>query len=141
MSILNNLSRKFSLDVFQPASLDEDIEKLKESSNIEIPNEYIEIIREKTEIEICVSGEMYIRIWGASGCIEMNDAYNIQKYLPDSLAIGDDEGGGALLYLFGNEGFGLYLCEFGDLDINEAIKIAPSLEDFLTKNVGIEKFI
>ena len=43
----------------------------------------IEIIKEKTELEIQVDDKKYIRIWGANGCIEMNDAYHIQKYIPD----------------------------------------------------------
>ncbi|ARC84678.1 hypothetical protein U732_3080 [Clostridium argentinense CDC 2741] len=138
MSILKQLSNRFSLDVVKEAAAKEDIELLKIKSSIEIPEEYIEIVKENIELEICVDGEVYIRIWGPKGCNELNEAYNIQKYLPESLAIGDDEGGGALMYLYGNEEFGIYLCRFGDLDIDEAIKISPSLKELLINNVGID---
>jgi hypothetical protein len=57
--------------------------------------------------------------------------------LPKSLAIGDDEGGGALIYLHGKAGFGLYLCRFADIDIDEAVLVAPSLTELLVNNVGI----
>ena len=80
---------------------------------------------------------MYIRIWGASDCIEMNEAYKVQNYLLHSLAIGDDEGGGALIYLQGKDGFGIYYNSFGNLDMEDAVKIAPSLTELLVNNVGV----
>lgn len=49
--------------------------------------EYIEIVKENIELEIYVDGEMYIRIWGPEGCNELNEAYNIRKYLPKSLVL------------------------------------------------------
>lgn len=62
----------------------------------------------------------YIRILGPADCIEINGVHNIQKYIPNSLVIGDDEGGKSLLYADRNEGFGLYIVDFGDLDIEES---------------------
>ncbi|MGP3781155.1 hypothetical protein ACTWKC_12095 [Bacillus sp. 4A_MP3] len=54
----------------------------------------------------------------------MNESYEIQDYIPNSLAVGDDEGGNALIYFEGAEGFGLYIVGFGDLDPEEAVKVA-----------------
>lgn len=141
MSILNELSNKFSVDVSQPPATEEEIKTLKSFSPIEVPLEYLELVRQATEIEIKVDNKMYIRIWSPLGCIEMNEAYNIQTYMPNSLAIGDDEGGRALMYVTGNEGFGLYIAGFGDLDIDDAIKIAPSLKDLLGNDIGIDKLL
>jgi hypothetical protein len=138
MSILDKVSNMFSVDVKQPPATEEEIVQLQNFSQIDVPIEYLELVREATEVEIKVKEEMYIRIWSPSGCIEMNEVYYVQKYLPKSLAIGDDEGGGALIYLEGNDGFGVYLCRFADLDINEAVKIAPSLKDLLINNIGID---
>ena len=78
---------------------------------------------------------------GPIDCIEMNEAHDIQKYIPNSLAIGDDEGGMALLYIDGKEGFGLYTVGFGNLDIEETIKIAPSLKVLLIDCVGVEELL
>ena len=75
---------------------------------------------------------------GAKGCIEMNSAHHIQKYIPDSLAIGDDECSNAVLYANGSNGFGIYMVSFGDLDVNEMVYIADSLEAFFVKEKGID---
>ncbi|PFC74055.1 hypothetical protein CN298_28915 [Bacillus cereus] len=71
----------------------------------------------------------------------MNAAHDIQKYIPNSLAIGDDEGGKALLYVDGKEGLGLYTVDFRDLDVEETIKIAPSLKALLIDGVGVEELL
>ena len=70
----------------------------------------------------------------------MNESYEIQDYIPNSLAVGDDEGGNALIYFEGAEGFGLYIVGFGDLDPEEAVKVASSLNDLLIQDTGIEKY-
>lgn len=68
----------------------------------------------------------------------MNSAYHIQKYIPDSLAIGDDGCSNAVLYAKGSNGFGVYMVSFGDLDANEMVYIADSLEAFFVKEEGID---
>lgn len=140
MSILSKMSKSFEIAVSDANSRDTEIDELIYYSKIDVPLEFIEIIKEKTELEIMVKNEKYIRIWGASGCIEMNSSYNIQKYIPDSLAIGDDECSNAVLYANGTNGFGVYMVSFGDLDANEMIYIANSLEAFFVKEEGIDIF-
>lgn len=138
MSILQKLSNKYKIDASKPASNDEEIKKLIEFSDINIPEDFLEVIRELTEIEINVDGEKYIRIWGAEGCIDMNDAYRIQDNIPNSLAIADDEGGNALIYTTGDQGFGLYVIAFNDLDIDELQYVSASLSELLKYNIGID---
>lgn len=70
----------------------------------------------------------------------MNEVYNIQEYIPASMAIGDDERGNALLYAIGSNGFGIYLVSFGNLDVNEMVYIADSLESFFIRNEGVRVF-
>lgn len=138
MSILKELSNKYRIDASKPASNDKEIEKLVEFSNINIPKDFLEVLRELTDVEINVDGKKYIRIWGAVGCIDMNEAYSIQDNIPNSLAIADDEGGNALIYTTGARGFGLYVIAFNDLDIDELQYVAGSLSDLLINNVGID---
>ena len=68
----------------------------------------------------------------------MNESYYIQKYIPNSLAIGDDECSNAILYANGKKGFGVYIVSFGDLDSDEMVYIADSLEAFFVNEEGIE---
>ena len=140
MSILNKMSKLFEIATSDKKSSDTEIDELIQYSKIDVPFEFLEIIKERTEIEILVNDEKYIRIWGASGCIEMNDAYHIQKYIPDSLAIGDDECSNAVLYANGNNGFGVYMASFGDLGVDEMVYIADSLEAFFVNGDGIDIF-
>lgn len=140
MSILNKMSKVFELVASETKSSDLEIDELIRFSNIDIPREYLDIIKDRTEAEILVNKVKYIRLWGAKGCIEMNDAYHIQQYIPDSLAIGDDECGNALLYTEGNYGFGVYIVSFGNLGIDEMVYIADSLETFFVNGEGIHTF-
>ena len=138
MSVLTELNEIYRIDASNNASDEREIADLIAFSSIKVPSEYLELIREHTEVEINVQDQRYIRIWGAKGCIEMNEAYLIQKYIPDSLAIGDDEGGHAILYAEGQNGFGIYAIGFGDLDIDDMIFIAKSLKDMLISANGVE---
>ena len=138
MNILSKMSKSFELVASDEKSSDAEINELIHYSKIDVPFEFIEIIKEKTELEILVNNEKYIRVWGAKGCIEMNSVHHIQKYIPDSLAIGDDECSNAVLYANGSTGFGIYMVSFGDLDVNEMVYIADSLEAFFVKEKGID---
>ncbi|HDR4567446.1 SMI1/KNR4 family protein [Bacillus paranthracis] len=141
MNILEKLNDSFTLEAQESPASKEAIQELQKFSSIDVPLDYLEVIQNCTNAEINVQNELYIRIWGPTDCIEMNKAHDIQKYIPNSLAIGDDEGGKALLYGEGKEGFGLYTVDFGDLDIEEAIKIAPSLKALLIDGVGVEELL
>lgn len=141
MISLGNFNSLLVIAAYELAAEHEEITALHRFSKINVPEEYIQLISQANQIEVKVANEMYIRIWGPKVCVEMNEAYDIQNYLTESLAIGDDEGGGALLYLDGLQGFGVYLCRFADLDVNEAVFISPSLEDLLVKGIGIEQLL
>ncbi|OCQ51759.1 SMI1 / KNR4 family protein [Photorhabdus australis subsp. thailandensis] len=137
-----NLNSKYRLDAYKPASKCDDINEFKKHFyGFTIPDDYVSFISQLTEAEILVLGDSYIRIWGAIGCIEMNSEYNIQRYIKNSMAIGDDEGGKVIFYANGKNGFGLYKVGFGNLDIEDAEYIAPSLTEFLINGDGAENFL
>ena len=140
VSILNELSGLFKVVTSNIKSSDVEIDELIQFSKIDVPEEFIQIIKEKTELEIQVDDKKYLRIWGANGCIEMNAAYSVQKYIPNSLAIGDDECCNVILYASGHEGFGVYMVSLSDLDVDEMVFIANSLEDFFVKGKGLDVF-
>lgn len=141
MSIINELDKIFRIDGSCNAANESEIDELIKYATLTVPDEYLELIREQTEVEISINDQKYIRIWGADGVIEMNDAYFIQRYIPNSLAIGDDEDGNALLYADGKSGFGLYAVAFNDLDVDEMIFISGTLKELLIAAKGVEKLI
>ncbi len=65
MKILNKMSKSFKEATSDVKSNDVENDELLQFTQIDVPAEYIKIIREKTEIEIQVDGKKYIRIWGA----------------------------------------------------------------------------
>ena len=140
MSIFDKMNMAFEIVTYDRKSSKIEIDELIRYSKINIPREFLDIIKERTEIEIWVNKEKYLRLWGAKGCIEMNDSYHIQHYIPESLAIGDDECSNALLYAKGNFGFGVYIVSFSDLGIDEMVYIADSLDKFFVNEEGINTF-
>lgn len=102
------------------------------------PDEYLELVREATELEIADDEGGYLRIWTPRGIKEMDEAYGISSRIPEALPIGDDGGGRVLIYMVGLQGFGLYLSGFGDLSVDDALWVAPTLRDLLTRAEGAD---
>lgn len=139
---LEKINQNLKIEVKKNGSTKEQIKKMQDFfSVIDVPEEYLFFISKVSEVEILVKNETYIRLWGAEGCMEMNEAYNIQKYMPGALAIGDDEGGQAIFYAKGKNDYGLYKVGFGNLDIDDAVFISPSLYELLINGVGIDELI
>ncbi len=105
-----------------------------------VPQEYIDLAREATEIEVQHQNGQYVRIWGPLGCIEMDEGYGIRRRIPDAIPIGDDGGGHILFYANGSRGDGLYHVGYGNLDQDDAIWISNTLDDLLSNAKGIEAF-
>ncbi len=138
MNILKSLNARCSIVQNKEGSNLLEINKLKEFFKINLPKEFLNIILEMSEIEISIDNDKYLRLWGADGCIEMNSAYEIQKYIPNSLAIGDNEGGSTILYINHNNRFGLYKIDFNNLDVEELIYISESLIELLVNGIGLD---
>ncbi len=141
MSILDQANHLIEIASFEAGSSETEIARLKDFSPVDLPDDYLGIISEKTEVEIGLKNSMYIRIWSAEGCIEMNEAYQIQSYLPDALAFADDENCNVFLFTTGKNGKGIYRVSLSDLEIEEMVYIADSLSDFFIKGIGMDTVI
>lgn len=95
----------------------------------------------ENDLEISIQDKKVLRLWTVAGCAEMNEAHHIQKYLPNAWAIGDDEGGFAIVRVKNRTNPGLYAVSFSDLDDNEKIFISRSLSEFLFSGVGMDIFL
>lgn len=141
MSTIQLFGNILNIETLNAASPESEIREMLEKSPIAIPDEYTEIIRQGSEFEINIKGSKYFRIWGASGCLEMNDAYRIQKYMPKSWAIGDDEECNVIVYSEDDVRIQLYAVSLSNLGDDEKTFIAPSLFDFLVKGFGVNTFL
>lgn len=135
--MLDSLHEKFNvLDQQEPAS-EEELRQLT-ARFPQVPQEYLELVSEATEIEMEWDARQYLRLWGPSGCVEMDESYDIGARIEGALPVGDNGGGGALLYMEGKDGPGLYKVGFGDLDREDAVWVAPSLRKLLTEGEGVD---
>ncbi len=101
-----------------------------------LPDDYLEMQREATEVEVLVGDSGSIRLWSPDGVIGMNEAHDLQSYITSGVAVGDDEGGATYVLMDGREGAGLYRTSFADPDPSEAVFIAPTFTDLLVKGIG-----
>jgi len=137
--MLSSLDKGFKVLASRPAASGTDVSELKRRYP-SVPDEYVTLVGEATEIELQHQAGQYLRIWGPDGCIEMDNGYGISKRIASAIPIGDDGGGKVILYMNGKKGFGLYHVGHGDLDAEDAIFAAPNLSALLEQGVGIATF-
>jgi hypothetical protein len=76
-------------------------------------------------------GNRYFSFWSAEEIKELNDDYQISKYLPGSVGIGTDGGGEcyALDYRMYPETPSLIQCPLGDLDFSSIVVLGSTFRD------------
>ena len=103
-----------------------------------VPTDYLELVSDATEIEMGWQGGQYLRVWNPAGCVEMDEGYGFSERIEGAIPLGDNGGGGALVYMEGERGWGLYLVDYGNIGRSEAKWIAVSLSSLLIEGEGIE---
>jgi hypothetical protein len=137
--MLESLNINYRILARQPGVNNAQVVELKNSFP-SIPAEYLQLIGEVTELELEYTTGQYIRIWGPEGCFEMDSGYDISKYIPGAIPIGDDGGGRVIFYLQDKKPPGLYHVGYGNLDANDAVYLAPNLTALLRDAIGIDTF-
>lgn len=138
--MLEALDERFSILQSQPPAAQSEIDEFT-SRFPDAPGEYVELVKEATEIELGWGARKYLRIWGPGGCVEMDEGYDVSLRLPGAIPVGDNGGGDMLVYLKGDSGAGLYLVNYGDIDTASARFVSPTLSALLTQGFGIEKTV
>jgi len=94
---------------------------------------------EASEIVLRTDSNKPIRFWSSSECIGMDELYQVSEEIPGSMPIGDT-GGRGIVYMVGEEGFGVYIVGWGALSREDARFIAPSLTKFVGEGVGLDVY-
>jgi len=108
------------------------ISTVESSLNFRFPDDYKAFLYWSNGGEGYV-GRNYVSLWRIEDSITLNHEYQIQKYLTQNFFAFGTDGGGICYGFVINDGFAVSKCPFGDLDINEVLKIAPSFSDFIEK--------
>jgi hypothetical protein len=116
----------------------EDIEALVKRFPSEKIRDYLQLVQSTARAEFLHSGEAYFRTWSPHEVIEMGEAYHIFEYIPGVIPIGDNGGKDFLCYMTGHKGWGIYAVAFGNIERDDAVWIAASLEDLLVHEIGLE---
>jgi len=143
MSIISHFSSRLKLAASLPPSSNEEIEALLHFSPIDVPTDYLDLIKQGSQMEIGADlgdeGYWFIRIYGAARAIEMNKAYKVQQHLKQALAIGDNEGGDMLLLTSDAKPPGIYRIPMSCIsDMDDATYIADNLTELLVQGKNLE---
>lgn len=93
------------------------------------PDALAELMQEAAELELSYRGR-YLRLYGPSGCIDMDEAYAISVRIPGAIGIGDNGGGEAIVFLPGE---GIHRVSYGAIDPDEVQFVAGSFEEPLVE--------
>jgi len=142
MKILQKLNVRLSyydkLEQYEKAT-EEDIQALKKYSSIELPEDYLNFLREIMGVAFVIDDYPTFEFWLVADILNQKTDYPfLEKNLPNSLVIGTDLGDFLFLYGHGREGFGLYCVENSCAKYENAKKIAKTLTEFLVDGVGFD---
>lgn len=104
-----------------------------------IPTDYQSVVSEATELELGHGSNGYLRIWSPAGCVDMDIGYEIRKRIPSAFPFGDDGGGRFLCYCDGEQGGGVYVGSYGDIDRSSLVWVAKSLASLLERGEGLDR--
>lgn len=152
MNFILNLNLKILYDgkkeVLSGAT-DAEIEQLKEFSDIELPQDYIEFLKEQgseDDIEYVLPNGLLV-LWDTQTVLAQKKMYDykfdgyFENSFPDNskiLLIGNDLGDLILFYGYGKDGFGIYFDEFASMCYETAVKVSNTITELLIDGIGVD---
>lgn len=114
----------------KPGATAEQIKQAEAALGIEFPSDYKTFLSWSNGGEGQI-GNIYFSFWSADEIKELNEDYQISKYLPGIVGIGTDGGGQcyALDYRMYPENPPLIQCPLGDLDFSSIVDLGSTFRD------------
>lgn len=131
MHFFEKTNSKFQIQTSKIPSNCENLKKLKNFSPIRVPDDYVEILSLFGELIFIFSENTSIKIYNDLECIEKNSFFKIQNFIPKSLAIGEINSKQILIYMKGKLGFGIYLIDFDNYNIENIQKISTDIKSLI----------
>ncbi len=124
----------------------QELEDLQTSLGYALPAAYLRFLAETNGAECCIhdgnAGEC-LAMWQVNEIIAMNQGYQIQRWLPQVLAIGPDGGGDAIVFdrssLSHPDAWPLTRVGFGDLEAEGMILQASSFAEWASNEFRLTK--
>jgi SMI1 / KNR4 family (SUKH-1) len=128
--LCHNMMERNQLDQIaeiQDTATDQQIAEAENDLEIKFPEEYRLLLS-------CSNGLLandLVNLYSTDEIAERNSTFEIGKYLPGYLMIGDDCGGSGIFLDAGSNPSPVYLMGHGSLSLSDAVVLAPSLTDWI----------
>ncbi|WP_458130566.1 SMI1/KNR4 family protein [Pseudomonas sp. R3-41] len=99
--------------------------QLQESFHVKLPSPYVEVLNSVGGFSL----QNGVVLYSPSDLVERNKTFEVEKYAPAYLAIGDDSGGRSIMLPLAGEG--VYLVDQGSMDPDEFKRIGISLTSWI----------
>lgn len=123
-----------------PPASEEDLAVLIAESPVPLPAEYLALLRLSDGGDAAMSGyPTYVRIWPARTAIEYNRDYEVQRWLPGFVGIGDN-GGSDMVGFDSRRGEPYPVCAvpFAPMEWEAAMGQVPDFGTFIRQLLPIE---
>lgn len=132
--------------VTQPGATVQELAALQKTLGYALPDAYLSFLAKTNGAEWCIhdgnSGDC-LAMWEVNEIVTMNQGYQIQRWLPQVLAIGSDGGGDAIVFdrssLSHPDAWPVARGGFGDLEAEEMILQASSFAEWTSNEFRLSK--
>lgn len=152
MNFMLNLHSKIGYDGKKEqlsGATDVQIARLKEFSDIALPQDYIAFLKEQgseEDMEYVLPNGL-LALWDIETVLAQKEMYDYKfdgsfensfPNNPNILLIGDDVGDLILFYGYGKDGFGIYFDEFASMSYETAVKVSDTITELLIDGIGVD---
>lgn len=95
-----NTKNFFAAEDLEPPATEEKVKEAEAKLGIVFPAEYKEFMLESNGAEGDIGENSYLAIWNIEEIVELNEAYNVNRFTPGLVYFGSD--GGGMAYAFDN---------------------------------------
>jgi hypothetical protein len=103
------------------------IQETENRLEVNLPNDYKELLRQTNGLSI--DGGLFI--YGTEDIVERNNTWEVDKYAPGTIAIGDDGGGNVFLMYTKQNEKEVLAVDCGDMNPNHAVMITPDFSKWV----------
>lgn len=117
--------------------MENNINDIEKALGIRLPGAYRHfLLRAQLTGDGVVGG--YLHLYGTGNLLERNTTYEVQKYLPDYISIGDDNGGQAICLHCNDHDETVYLTGYGALDTGSMAVLSDNFTDWIQNRCSLD---
>jgi hypothetical protein len=113
-----------------PPASSEAIQAFKAASWVQLPEDYLEFLRECNGGEGFIGGA-YAMLWRVEELLEMNEGYSVREFAPELFLFGSDGGGEAYAYNLQTGMMPIVMVPFIPLEAELGIPLGANFHEFL----------